>query len=91
MKAVGWRQLDRWLVEWKMLQGLKAVHAISEDSSVLADGALTEVAAHRPLTVVNADTVVVCTETWVTVTIETSVVVFTTAGMVNSNDPTSVL
>ena len=71
MKAGGWRQLDRWLAEWTILQGLKAVHAISEDSSILEDGALTEVAAHRPLTVVNADTVVVCTETWVTVTIET--------------------
>lgn len=74
-----------------MLQGLKSVPAIRENSSTLEDDALTDVAAHRPLTVVNSDTVVVCTETWVTVTIETSVVVFTIAGMVSSNDPISVL
>lgn len=74
-----------------MLRGLRPVPALSENCSNSEDNELTEVAAHRPLTVVNADTVVVCTETWVTVTIETSVVVFTIAGMVNSNDPTSVL
>lgn len=74
-----------------MLQGLKSVPAIRENPSTLEDDALTDDAAHRPLTVVSSDTVVVCTETWVTVTIETSVVVFTIAGMVSSNDPISVL
>lgn len=74
-----------------MLPGLRPVPALSENCSNSEDHELTEVTAHWPLTVVNADTVVVCTETWVTVTIETSVVVFTIAGMVNSNDPTSVL
>lgn len=91
MKEVSRRQLDWRLVEWRTLQELKTVPTLSDNPIIYKDDTLTDVAAHRPLTVVNADTVVVCTETWVTVTMETSVVVFNIAGMVSSKDPTSVL
>ena len=46
-----------------MSQGLKAVPELSGSYSISDDNVLTGVATHRPLTVVNADTVVVCTET----------------------------
>lgn len=74
-----------------MSQGLKAAPVLSGNPGILEDDALTDGATHRPLTVVNTDTVDCCTEIWVIVTIETSVIVFTIAGMVNSNDPISVL